>query len=835
MTQSQARGPPLLLTSLGDADTAESILAVVADERHIYAGSQDCSIHVWDAQTLDRQQSLVGHARAVLCLELSGSPLDRLFSSSGDNTVRVWDTRTLTNVMIVEPPHDNVGDIFSLVWLRQTSTLFMGCQCAAIQWLNVTEHVREPSTPLPIRYNKFFDSLSLPERARASQSPASSRPLSPTLSANAAGLVTPNLQTSTPHHQIEAGHVRNYAHNGYIYSLAVTHCRVGQQAPAAILASGSGDSLVKLWECQTDDISHIATLRPDAGAVLALAVAESTLYSGHQAGALKIWDLETLTCIRTLKTSDADVLALSLLGGHLFCGRDDGMLVQYSKAFEALNAWQAHSGILLATTALHDHSGAAHVIISGGSDNVLKLWDVTQDIDSDGLPFRALSRGQMLQILRGFVSFPSISSKDHREDCRQSALYLRDALENLGANARLLAGDAGKNPLVLATFKAVKPTSGRLRKRVLFYGHYDVVEEGRPADWHSPAFELTGRDGYLYGRGVSDNKGPIVACASAVSSLREQQELDVDFVMLIEGEEESGSTGFAGAVKANSDLIGSIDVILISNSYWIGENIPCMTFGLRGVIRATLEIASSQPDLHAGMQGGAVHEPLIDLIKVLATLLSKNEHVNIAHFYDAVRDLEADELALYHAVVDRTSSGTQDTQSTALQYLLTRWRQPSLSIHDIAVGGSRHSTVIPHQASASLSVRIVPDQQLGVIQSAIRAHLQAEFEKLASPNEIHIRFDHTADWWLGSVTDKFSRAFVQALDDVYQIEPLWIREGGSIPALPFLTKHFGVSAVHFPMGASSDSAHLPNERIKLAQLEHGHTVIERWLRLLSEL
>lgn len=221
---------------------------------------------------------------------------------------------------------------------------------------------------------------------------------------------------------------------------------------------------------------------------------------------------------------------------------------------------------------------------------------------------------------------PSTTGRRHflGEQDEGSFVFLDANLELLICPSDQLPGARDRNPIVLATFQANLPhghPTSKLapsspRRRVLFYGHYDVVTAS--ADhWQLPPFQLTGQDGFLYGRGVSDNKGPILAIAAAASELRSKGQLGVDVVMVIEGEEESGSAGFQDAIRAHrvsckalrradlvkieeltlalssgptQDLIGEIDVILVSNSYWIGEEVPCLTYGLRGVVHATLTV-----------------------------------------------------------------------------------------------------------------------------------------------------------------------------------------------------------------------------------------------------
>lgn len=320
----------------------------------------------------------------------------------------------------------------------------------------------------------------------------------------------------------------------------------------------------------------------------------------------------------------------------------------------------------------------------------------------------SVSAGELFHTLAKFVSIKTVADSPHREDCRQGALYLKRVLRSFGAEASLLPNPIeGKNPIVLATFRAnAPPRPNRFeaprRKRVLCYGHYDVVPASAPEMWGTDPFVMHGKDGWLYGRGVSDNKGPVLAVAAAAAERRRKQEMDVDLVMVIEGEEETGSAGFQEAIRKNrvrrldlffsrssqaltlflavvQDLIGDIDVILVSNSYWLGETVPCLTFGLRGVIHASVEVrsdllapslrplafsrpprlvtqvASSNPEFtHSGIWGGVTSEPLNDLIRVLASLTDNHGAVRIPGFLDGVRKLLPTEQKLYDELFQRT-------------------------------------------------------------------------------------------------------------------------------------------------------------------------------------
>ncbi|MBW0482775.1 hypothetical protein O181_022490 [Austropuccinia psidii MF-1] len=948
-----------LLTTLSSQDK-ESIMSLVSDYEvgNVFGGSQSGDIHVWSLYTFFPITRLVGHQSSVLCLTIS---IDRslLFSSSGDNTVRVWDSRQFGNALyIVKPPNDNCGDVLSLAWCSRLNMLYLGCQDASIQWIslqclkthslvNSSKNIEHDSnsklhsgslspetsfipelagssiSPLlttdgishlipsacssphlhscrPV-HHKFFDSLSQADLLKAARRRDSNYNLSPQSRCQVIdsrpGFKTENDQlerfsTADSIHVeggIEVLFIENkdsisYAHFGYTYSLLLVNLN-----DQPFLVSGSGDATIKIWtvDLQTGALirnsskllsatlsTHLSPSNPcspgeeDLGAVLTLAAYGPTLYAGYQDGIIKIWDLDTFTCIRTLfhresslsrsinSKTMSDVLTITVLdNGEMFSGCSNGLVIRWDPSFHRVCEWVSHQGSALASCFISRQ--AKRLLLTGGSDNCIKVWDVSH---ANNMVSRLVSgemeikdpavmamafQDRMFRHLSQFVSYRSISNDAHREECRQAALYLKKTLVKLGALAQLLPGEPGRNPLVLARFdgksSSPSPTTSR-RKRVLYYGHYDVVQAGDEKDWKAPAFVMTGRNGWLYGRGVSDNKGPTLAVAYAVTTLLEQRALDVDVVMLVEGEEEAGSAGFQKIVIDNKVLIGDIDVVLVSNSCWLGEETPCMTFGLRGVIHATVSVTSQRPNLHSGIHGGATHEPVLDLVRILGALVGTDGRIQLDGFYSGVRPIHEEEDKLYNEIVDHlTKSGNvggsfQDSPITDIkEYLLAKWRQPALSLHKIDVTGPAHATVIPSSAQSAVSIRIVPDQSLEQIASSLEKFLQAAFKSLNSSNTLQVEINHTADWWLGDPKDAYSVAIGDCVEEEWGTKPLWIREGGSIPSVPFLEDEFNAKAIHLPMGSASDSAHLSNERIKMLNLEKGSNVVAKFLKKIAKI
>lgn len=229
---------------------------------------------------------------------------------------------------------------------------------------------------------------------------------------------------------------------------------------------------------------------------------------------------------------------------------------------------------------------------------------------------------QLERCLADFVRLRTVSGDPRlHEECLKGAKYLSKALESmLGADVKVIPNRDEKNPVVV----------GRLgwapdRPTVTFYGHYDVQPAAEP-DWATPPFELTAVNEYLYGRGTSDNKGPVLAFIFAVKELLDECELrgegrlPVNVAFLLEGEEENGSIGFREAVQQSARWFENTAAVVVSNTQWVGEHTPCLTYGMRGMINVSIQVSGPEKDLHSGNDGGVFNEPIQDLLKLLAGL-----------------------------------------------------------------------------------------------------------------------------------------------------------------------------------------------------------------------
>ena len=371
-----------------------------------------------------------------------------------------------------------------------------------------------------------------------------------------------------------------------------------------------------------------------------------------------------------------------------------------------------------------------------------------------------------------------------------------------------------------------------------------IPAESQQQKWTSDPYLLQGRNGFLYGRGVSDNKGPILAAVYAVADLVVDKSLQTDVVFLIEGEEECGSRGFEQAVRKHKHLIGDVNWILLANSSWLTTDFPCLTYGLRGVVHAQITVEGGPKDLHSGVAGSSLqHEPLKDLVTLLATLTDSHNRITVPSFYDHVRDVDPKEESWY-SDISRTLSSTGHPSTSCFHdphSLKAKWREPSFTIHGFTTSSSVLSTIIPHRASAEISFRLVPNQDAQQLSETLISFLHEQFDALDTTNKIAIKAGHPVDPWLGDPSNELYQTLEEAIVDVWDLKnpssseiensrpqrPLYIREGGSIPAIRFLEKEFGAPAAQLPLGQAGDNAHLENEKLRLVNLYKGREIFKR--------
>lgn len=843
----QELSPPALFPSLDPCSDAAGtilllhrwshpypVLSVAISKKHrlLFAGTQDAQILVFDLLTFQHLSSVeTDHTGSILSLCVSSNDA-YLFSALSDSLIKIWDIsqQSVVEVTTVYSLTD-VGDVFSMVLSTHSNVLFFGTQNAAILWVDLSDKSnfvkcsKDSLNKLPfIRYDKFFDSkpgVRSVELAHSVEIDAKIEQYSSRISHKSAKLTLI---------EVPPANAVSFAHNSFIYAMQIVNRSTflnNSAVPvfAEYLVSAGGDGLVKLWGLQNSPGVPEFIKELDCGEpVLGLAVSGFFLYAGLGAGHVQVWDLLTFQLIKliTKDSSDVNTLAYYPPLNSLFKGTEAGCS-QYNLA-DAATTWESHEKSVLAVDILYNYTENADVLITAGHSGIA-AWCLPRSsvcLASLELPDK-FSNTSLLRLLTTFVGFKSISKKPEKyiDDSRNCANFVSHVFQRLGASeTRLLPVENG-NPVVYALFQAL---SSRHSKRLLWYGHYDVVETENDKGWSTDPFTLSAQDGYLHARGVTDNKGPMLAAIYAAAQQAASGKLDADIVFLIEGEEEAGSFGFQKLVKENKLLIGDIDWILFSNSYWLDDRTPCLNYGLRGLISCEVSISGPRPDRHSGMDGGVSREPTVDLVTLLSKLTdSKTGMVLLEDFYSPILPVSQEELSLYKNIIDRLEN--VDSLDLNINNLLKKWRLPLLTLHRVQVSGPRNLTIIPRTANAVLLMRIVPNQNIAEIEKTLVSHLSNTFKEFNTSNTLKIRFVREIEPWLGDLLNDLYKKLASAIESQWGVEPLFIREGGSIPSIRFMEKFFNASAAQIPCGQSSDNAHLNNERLRILNLFNLQSIL----------
>src|SRR6201984_1618807 len=390
-------------------------------------------------------------------------------------------------------------------------------------------------------------------------------------------------------------------------------------------------------------------------------------------------------------------------------------------------------------------------------------------------------RENYLEDFYSFLRFPSVSTDEKFagkvKDCAQ---WLSQKLTTVGLESKVVP-TAG-HPVVWARNKH---QSGR--RTVLIYGHYDVQPPDPLELWDSPPFEPVLKNGYVFARGSTDNKGQILAHILGIQeTIEEHRALPVNLHLVIEGEEEIGSGNLGPFLSQNRDAL-KCDVAVISDTGMIARGMPTLSYGLRGVTALEVKVTGPKMDLHSGVFGGAVANPITALAQLLATLHDRDGRVAIAGFYDRVKRLEDWERKAWRKLpVDgdkliREETGLPELFGEAGYNSVERiWARPTAEINGIGGGyqGQGTKTVIPSHAFAKLTFRLVPDQRGEEILHLAKKHLK---KNLLEGVTMEITAAHGGPWYLTDPHSTFGEAAQRALRKAFNRAPALIREGGSIP------------------------------------------------------
>ena len=284
-------------------------------------------------------------------------------------------------------------------------------------------------------------------------------------------------------------------------------------------------------------------------------------------------------------------------------------------------------------------------------------------------------------------------------------------------------------------------------------------------------------------------------------------------------------------------MFKSVDMTFISNNYWLGDDVPCLTYGMRGCIELSVQVSGPAIDIHAGIDGGIIREPLHDLIRVLNTLIdSSTGKCYVDGFYDAVRPIEDYEMKLYTAISFDVAAYKKQLGLSKLPFLeetaedlkerilMDRWREPTISYTGITCSIS-NASIIPKNAAARVSVRTVPDQDPQIMRTLLIKHIEKAFSDLGTTNKLSVEEKVNVPWWVGDIQNEYYQQMAQSLEKHWKTKPILVREGGTSPNTRYLEETIGAPCFHFPIGQASDRAHLPNERIRLLNLSTSKDVL----------
>lgn len=437
---------------------------------------------------------------------------------------------------------------------------------------------------------------------------------------------------------------------------------------------------------------------------------------------------------------------------------------------------------------------------------------------------------ELFELLR----IPSVSTDSTKKgEIQKAANFLLDQLKSLNLNKVELFETPG-NPIVYGEHcpHADKPT-------VLIYGHYDVQPSDPDDLWDTPAFEPTIKDGNIYARGASDDKGQAYTHVKALESfVQSGEEIPVNVKIILEGEEEIGSPNLVPFINKHKDML-TCDMVLISDTAMFGKDQPSITYGLRGLAYMEVEVVGPNRDLHSGVYGGAVENPLNVLCEMISKMKDEDGVIQIPGFYDKVIPLtEADREASAALPFDEEAyKKSLDIDAvhgekgyTTLERASAR---PTLDVNGIWGGytGEGAKTVLPSKANAKISMRLVPDQDPKEI-----AKLFTEYFHSIAPDTVKVKVTehHGGHASITNLDFYGLKAAAKAFEDVFEKDVLFSREGGSIPIVADFKKILGVESILMGFGLTSDAIHSPNEKFSIQDFHRGIKTSARFFELLPD-
>ncbi|OEU80666.1 MAG: hypothetical protein BA865_04540 [Desulfobacterales bacterium S5133MH4] len=431
-----------------------------------------------------------------------------------------------------------------------------------------------------------------------------------------------------------------------------------------------------------------------------------------------------------------------------------------------------------------------------------------------------IHKKRFLEELFDLIRIPSISAiEEHKDDMQKTADFIKNSLIEAGADLAEVKETTGW-PVIYGQ-KLIDDSL----PTVLVYGHYDV-QPVEPLDlWDSPPFEPEVRDGKIFARGADDDKGQLFMHVKAFELMNRTGTLVCNVKFMIEGEEEIGSPSLKEFCKQNKELLKA-DIILISDTTMIAQDIPSITVGLRGLSYLEVELTGPNRDLHSGLYGGAVGNPANLLSKMVASLTDKNNHITIPGFYDDVMEVSDSEradmakapfnLEDYRMALDIEEvvgeKGFSTNERTGIR--------PSLDVNGIWSGytGEGAKTVLPSKAHAKISMRLVPNQDSKKIDALFIDHIR----KIAPEGtKVEVKSLHGGQGYVTPIDFPAYRAANKAIEESFGKQPIPVRSGGSIPIVSDFEEVLGIKSILMGFGLDSDAIHSPNENYPLFNFYKG--------------
>lgn len=443
------------------------------------------------------------------------------------------------------------------------------------------------------------------------------------------------------------------------------------------------------------------------------------------------------------------------------------------------------------------------------------------------------NKQRFLDELFGLIRIPSISSiSEHKPDMLRAAEYWKTTILKAGADKAEIIPTAG-NPVVYGEkiIDSSKPT-------VLVYGHYDVMPVDPLNLWTSPPFEPEVRDGKIFARGADDDKGQAFMHAKAFEAMVQTGTLPCNVKFMIEGEEEVGSPNLEKFCSDHKEMLKA-DIILVSDTGMIAPDIPSITVGLRGLAYLEVEVTGPNRDLHSGLFGGAVANPINVLSKMIASLTDENNRITVSGFYDRVLELSAEErsemakapfdLTEYKKAIDVAEVCGEEGYSTMERTGI----RPTLDVCGIWGGytGEGAKTVLPSKAYAKISMRLVPHQDHEEISKLFEDH----FKKIAPPSvKVKVTNLHGGQGYVSPTDTKAHIAASKAYETTFGKKPVPVRSGGSIPIISTFERVLGIKSILMGFGLESDAIHSPNENFPLFNFFKGIETIPYFYKFYCE-